>query len=410
MADWKFVEYQSLAAPEDRSAFAMGPFGSRITKEDYVRDGVPVIRGTNLARGILEGEFVFITEEKADEVLSANVFPGDLVFTHRGAIGQLSVVPRRLGYSRYVIDSSQLRSRLDPARALPEFYHYWFRSEAGRRSLLTHTSAAGGSGMAAPLTSIRTLPVPHPPMAEQEGVVAVLGALDDKIAANSRIVATTRELALAHYDRAVESADPVRVAVGSVTSTLHRGVTHRYTDAPHGVILLDQECVREGRVITESARRALREDVDAARILQRHDVLVTSYGAGTLGRVARWTAHADAVPGARLLTVRFAPELTDPLCAGFAMLRAQGRIEAMAEGTPRQTGLRETHLAALELLLPADAHRAALRATLDALENRADHGQAESATLAELRDSLLPQLMTGRLRVRDAEAVVEDAT
>lgn len=92
------------------------------------------------------------------------------------------------------------------------------------------------------------------------------------------------------------------------------------------------------------------------------------------------------------------------------MLRAQPSIEAMAEGTPRQTGLRETHLAALELLLPADAHQPALRATLEALENRADHGQAESATLAELRDSLLPQLMTGRLRVRDAEAVVEDAT
>ncbi|MET9606634.1 hypothetical protein ABZZ17_16395 [Streptomyces sp. NPDC006512] len=410
MADWKFVEYQSLTSPEDHSAFAMGPLGSRITKEDYVRDGVPVIRGVNLAHGILDGEFVFVSEEKANEVPSANVHPGDIVFTHRGAVGQVSVIPRGHEFSRYVIDSSQLRSRLDRTRALPEFYYYWFRSEAGQRSILARASALGGPGMAAPLTSIRTLRVPHPAMSEQAAVVAVLGALDDKIAANGRIVATARELELAHYDRAVESSHPVRVTVGSVASALYRGKMPRYADFPARVSVLDPECIRNGRVIIESARRVPREEVDASRMLKRHDVLLTSYGVGTLGRVARWTTDADAVIDARLMMVRFSPELTDPVCAGFAMLRAQPRIEAMVEGATRQTGLRETHLAALELVLPALARRPALRATLEALENRADQAQAESDTLAELRDSLLPQLMTGRVRVKNAEAAVEDAT
>jgi type I restriction enzyme, S subunit len=47
---------------------------------------------------------------------------------------------------------------------------------------------------------------------------------------------------------------------------------------------------------------------------------------------------------------------------------------------------------------------------LDALESRGDSALEESLSLAQLRDSLLPKLMSGEIRVRDAEKVVEDVT
>lgn len=92
------------------------------------------------------------------------------------------------------------------------------------------------------------------------------------------------------------------------------------------------------------------------------------------------------------------------------MLRAQPEIEAMGEGSTGQTELRRTQLGALEITLPSEAQQRRLRPKLDALEAQADHALAESVALAALRDTLLPQLMSGRLRVKDAEKIVEDHT
>jgi len=70
---------------------SMGPFGSRITRNNFVASGVPVIRGNNLTDGFSDDGFVYLTPEKADELRSANAFPGDIVFTHRGTLGQVGL-------------------------------------------------------------------------------------------------------------------------------------------------------------------------------------------------------------------------------------------------------------------------------------------------------------------------------
>ena len=61
----------------------------------YVAGGVPVIRGNNIsATRSFKGEFVYVGESTADELRSSNVFAGDLVFPHRGAIGGVGIYPR----------------------------------------------------------------------------------------------------------------------------------------------------------------------------------------------------------------------------------------------------------------------------------------------------------------------------
>lgn len=80
----------------------------------------------------------------------------------------------------------------------------------------------------------------------------------------------------------------------------------------------------------------------------------------------------------------------------------------MGEGSTGQTELRRTQVGGLEFSLPSPARQRELRIKLDSLEERADQALAESRTLAGLRDTLLPQLMSGRLRVRDAEKMIED--
>lgn len=340
--------------------------------------------------------------------MSANVEPGDLIFTHRGTIGQVSMVPRKPRFDRYVIGSSQVKTRLDEKRAVPEFYYYWFQSPVGQHSILAHASTVGVPGISTPLTSIRNLKVPHPKLSEQQAVVEVLGALDDKIAINESIAATSRQLGLKLFSQAVLAGEAVEVAVESVSAALTRGITPKYSEHADDLVVLNQKCIRDGRVSLAPARLTLREKVREPKLLRRNDVLVNSTGVGTLGRVARWTSDDMGTVDSHITIVRFDEKEVDPVCAGFAMLQSQTEIEAMGEGSTGQTELRRAQLGGLEIRLPSKAQQQRLRARLDALEERADQALTESVSLSALRDTLLPQLMSGRLRVRDAEKIVED--
>src|ERR1035441_3129971 len=196
MSKWPTVRFEELA-DKSKSAFSK-PYGSAIMKEDYLPFGVPMVRGVNLRNGIFfDDDFVFISDEKADRMPGANLTSGDLVFTHRGTIGQVSMIPRNRKHGRYVLSTSHVKARLDERRALPEFYYYYFTSPQGQQELLKNASIVGVPGIAQPVSTIKSLTVPYPPLTMQKGIAAVLGALDDKIAVNTGIAEVGEEFAIA---------------------------------------------------------------------------------------------------------------------------------------------------------------------------------------------------------------------
>src|SRR5437762_10436189 len=118
-----------MSTPISRFAIAKGltggPFGSSLGGRDYTEGGVPVIRGANLGHGrMIGGDFVFVSDEKVATALKGNLAePGDLIFTQRGTLGQVAIVPRG-GYERYVISQSQMRLRVDGSIASVEYLYY----------------------------------------------------------------------------------------------------------------------------------------------------------------------------------------------------------------------------------------------------------------------------------------------
>jgi len=73
-----------------------GPFGSKLTSIDYINDGVPVIRGSNLGKGkfLSLNEFVYVSDAKMRQDFSSNLaYSGDLIFTQRGTLGQVAIIP-----------------------------------------------------------------------------------------------------------------------------------------------------------------------------------------------------------------------------------------------------------------------------------------------------------------------------
>jgi type I restriction enzyme S subunit len=84
---WKSYKLSEVVAD-----VAMGPFGSNLKVDNFICKGVPVIRGSNLNQGGLKGnDFAFVSEEKAKSLKRSLAYPDDLVFTHRGTIGQVGI-------------------------------------------------------------------------------------------------------------------------------------------------------------------------------------------------------------------------------------------------------------------------------------------------------------------------------
>jgi type I restriction enzyme, S subunit len=129
-SDWPVVSIGDIAA-----AMAVGPFGSRMKADMYVPSGVRVIRGNNLSGGREpEGSYVHVSEETADRLASCCLEAGDLVFPHRGNIGEVGITPN--DKRRYMLSTSLMKLSPDLTKVDPLYLMYFFKSSVGRSALM----------------------------------------------------------------------------------------------------------------------------------------------------------------------------------------------------------------------------------------------------------------------------------
>lgn len=179
---------------------AMGPFGSNIKVECFVEKGVPVLNGSNISGTRLsEDSFRYVTREKADSLGKANAHRGDIVVTHRGTLGQIAYIPNNSRHARYVISQSQFLFRCAVNKALPEFVVYYFHTYEGQQQILSNKSQVGVPALARPTSTFQMLTIPLPPLPEQKAIADTLSCLDDKIELNNRMNRTLEEMAQAVF-------------------------------------------------------------------------------------------------------------------------------------------------------------------------------------------------------------------
>jgi type I restriction enzyme S subunit len=195
---WPRVKVESIKA-DQRHSLVGGPFGSELTTRDYVEEGVPVIRGVNLPddRCFSENEFVYVREEKADQLIANNAHPGDVVFTQRGTLGQVGLIPMESRFPRYVISQSQMKLTVSPDKADARFVYYYFRHPETIQIIKNHALTSGVPHIN--LGLLREFQIPLPPVEEQQKIVATLSAYDDLIENNRRRMALLEEAARLLY-------------------------------------------------------------------------------------------------------------------------------------------------------------------------------------------------------------------
>lgn len=285
------------------------------------------------------------------------------------------------------------------------FLAYYLRTNR-YRSYILGTSTGSTVRHTSP-SRIESFVAHLPPLPEQIAIAEVLGALDDKIAANTKLADSSLQLAQTLFRAEVSSG--VNVMLADSCDLLSRGIAPKYSNDDESIIVLNQKCVRDQRVSLEPARRTDVSKVRPQKELIANDVLVNSTGQGTLGRVARWTYATRVTVDSHITIVRFDPDLVDPVCGGFAMLNSEMEITAMAEGSTGQTELSRRELGKLKLNLPVPEKQGKLGERLANMSAMENSYLSENQELALLRDTLLPQLMSGKLNVKQAEKIVASA-
>ncbi len=192
--------WQKAAIGDISEKVAMGPFGSSIKVETFVPQGIPVISGQHLRESRLrDGEYNFVSTEHANKLINANVKKGDVIFTHAGNIGQVAYIPESSQYERYVISQRQFYLRPNPKKAIASFITYFFKSPEGQHKLLANASSTGVPSITQPVTYLRTIELNLPPLPIQQKVSHILESLENKIDLNRQTNETLEAMAQAIF-------------------------------------------------------------------------------------------------------------------------------------------------------------------------------------------------------------------
>ena len=111
-----------------RKGMSTGPFGTMIKKSDHKASGVPMLGIENIGRGqFVDGNKIFVTEEKAEELKSFSLTAGDIIISRSGTVGEICAVPERAEGS--LLSTNLMRISLDNAIIRSDYFIALFQSK-----------------------------------------------------------------------------------------------------------------------------------------------------------------------------------------------------------------------------------------------------------------------------------------
>lgn len=417
-AEWRATTIGDLLESSN-GELQTGPFGSQLHAHDYDPAGAVVVVPTSAIgrRRLLPDEVQRIPRSKGDELARHYLRAGDIVFARRGlqAAGLSALVaPEQDGW---LCGTGGIRLRLPSSAVDTSFLSFVLSTDATYNWIRQH--AVGATMPNLNEVVVRGIPVVIPPLDEQRRIAAILGALDDKIELNREMNRTLEEMAQAlfkswfidfdgHADLVDTEIGPVprgwRVAgldavADNVRDTVHPGDVD--AELPYvGLEHVPRRCA----ALAEWGRAA---DVDSGKArFAPGDLLFGKLRPYFHKVVPVWF---EGVASTDILVVR--PQRAEWRWFSFGHLFSDALVAhatAASDGT-KMPRTRWSDLCRWKVAIPPIEVAKSFDEIAAPLYRRISANVEESRTLAALRDTLLPKLISGELRVPGAEALVESA-
>jgi type I restriction enzyme S subunit len=374
--------------------------GYRTKRSEHGASGYRIVRVADIRDGLIQLDGPdFVSRDLARSIGGKAGLPGDILLTTKGTVGRVAIVPE---IREDIVYSPQLcYFRVRDAEAIdPRYLSLWFSSEE-----FVHQAShrMNNTDMAAyiNLADIRSLELRLPEISEQRAIAEVLGALDDKIAANTKLALIADEWVRARFDALSREAIETRPVAELVS--LRRDQVRPESFAGDDVLYVGLEHVPRrsmwlGEVgtsadVTSHKSRFEPGDILFGKLRPYFHKVVTSPHRGV--------CSTDIL----VLTPK------DPKLAGIALAAVASDsvvrdVTSASEGT-RMPRTNWKDLASVEVPWPGSGEALTFSADVSAVRDGVESRLAENRYLAATRDALLPQLMSGKLRVKDAEKVLE---
>ena len=433
-------EYTTLGTACERGGGGVltGPFGSQLHASDYVSVGIPSIMPQNIGDNrIIEDGIARITLHDAKRLSRYLVREGDIVCSRRGDVERRALV--RGHEDGWLCGTGCLRVRLGEKGVDPRYASFYLGHPNVREWIVRH---AHGATMPNLNTSIlAACPFVVPPPNEQRAIAHILGTLDDKIELNRRMSETLEAMARALFKSWFVDFGPVHAKAEGRDPGLPQPLADlfpdSFEDSELGEIPKGWDVQRVGDIgtivcgKTPSTQIAeyYGDDMPFITIPDMHGKIFATRTQKGLTRAGAESQEKKTLPSgaicvsciatAGLVVITSEPAQTnqqinsvvprqkDVIYFWFWSLRNLGDdIRAGGSGGSVLTNLSTGRFSDLRVMAGVAQLRSAYNAFVTPIFARMLANERESATLASLRDTLLPKLISGMLRMEGAKRII----
>lgn len=399
---------------------------------DYVDSGVPFVMASDLKGGRVNlATCKFISEKQAAQLRKGFSRAGDVLLSHKATIGRTAIV-QKSQFPFVVLTPQVTYYRVaDHKKLLPSFLRCYFESKPFQ-SILSAWAGGGSTRAYLGITAQLRLPVELPNLAQQQCISSIMGVLDDKIDLNRQMNETLEAMARALFKDWFVDFGPTRAKMAGQKPYLAQDIWDLFPDR------LDDEGKPEGW-----------------KFGTIYDIASVQYGAPFSSKI--FNTSGDGVPLIRIrdlqneapgvFTTEMHPKgfLVQP---GMIVVGMDGEFRAHLWGgetawlnqrvcvfmpkdgisspfvretiIPQLKFIEDTEVATTVIhlgkgdidgfssLLPTRQARDVFNKIAQPLYDRIVMNKREARSLSQMRDLLLPKLMSGEIRIKDAEKLVEE--
>ena len=365
----KLIDLGMLEEPQDGNHGSIHPKAS-----DYVSSGIPFIMANNLVNGTIDySNCAFITEKQAATLKKGFSHPGDVLLTHKATIGRTAIVGDE--YSTIILTPQVTYYRVKKGIS-NRYLKYYFDSSTFQQTL-TNWAGSGSTRAYLGITAQHKLPIILPPYETQLRIAKCCGILDDKIRINRAINDHLQEQAQAIYaSMFIENADPAWI----------RGHLSDLITIKYGK---DHKKLADGNYPVYGSGGIMR--YVERPLYDKESVLIPRKG--TLNNVMYVNQPFWSVD------TMFYTEMRLPNVAKFVYHFVKAKDLASMNAGSAVPSMTTDILNAMEVTIPSASALEEFESLVAPMYRAMQENDIQSSKLSELRDALLPKLMSGEIDV-----------
>lgn len=354
-----------------------GPFGSQLHKEDYVETGTPIVTVEHLGNRVFtEQNLPRVSDSDKARLIKYTLSTGDIVFSRVGSVDRCSYVDK--SHDGWMFSGRCLRVR--PTELVDSLYlYYYFCLEETKQ--FVRNIAVGATMPSINTKLLGEVEIALPDLNNQKRIAAVLSSLDDKIENNQKLNDNLQQQAQAIYaSMFVDNAEP----------TWKQGHLSDFVIVRYGK---DHKKLADGIYPVYGSGGIMRH-VERP-LYDKESVLIPRKG--TLNNVMYVNQPFWSVD------TMFYTEMRQPNVAKFVYHFVKAKDLASMNAGSAVPSMTTDILNAMEIVIPPASVLEEFESLVAPMYRAMQENDAQSKKLADLRNALLPKLMSGEIDVSDIQ-------